>query len=71
MATRAAVRVIAPPSAGDGQPQHLLQRGLTWMKQAVCGLGGHDYLVHTTSNRLFLQCTSCGHETPGWRVDPD
>ena len=71
MATRAAVRVIAPPQAADGQPQHLLQRALMRMKQTVCGLAGHDYLVHTTGKRLFLQCTSCGHETPGWRVDPD
>ena len=39
------------------------------MHQALCALGGHDYLQRVADNRIFLQCVSCGHETPGWRID--
>ena len=39
------------------------------MHQALCALGGHDYLRRVADNRIFLQCVTCGHETPGWRVD--
>lgn len=39
------------------------------MHQALCALGGHDYLRRVADNRIFLQCVTCGHETPGWRID--
>lgn len=41
---------------------------LTWMQQGICGLHGHDPLLHWNRNRLYLRCASCGHETPGWDV---
>ena len=34
----------------------------------VCALHGHDAILQVEENRLFLRCTSCGHESPGWRV---
>ena len=36
------------------------------VRQFICGLHGHDALLHFGQGRLSLQCTSCGHETPGW-----
>src|SRR5688572_10796830 len=39
------------------------------MHEALCALGGHDYLQRVADNRIFLQCVTCGHETPGWRID--
>lgn len=38
------------------------------VQQFVCGLHGHDALLHFEQNRISLQCTSCGYETPGWDV---
>ena len=35
-------------------------------RQFVCGLHGHDELLHFETGRLSMRCTSCGHETPGW-----
>lgn len=48
-----------------------LENGLSarltrWMRQVCCALRGHDHLVHFEKERMFLQCASCGHETPGW-----
>jgi hypothetical protein len=39
---------------------------VTWMRQFVCGLQGHDSLMQFERARLSLKCTTCGHETPGW-----
>jgi hypothetical protein len=36
------------------------------VRQFLCGLHGHDSLLHFEHERLSLQCTSCGYETPGW-----
>jgi hypothetical protein len=39
---------------------------VTKVRQFICGLHGHDALLHFEQGRMSLQCTSCGHETPGW-----
>jgi hypothetical protein len=36
------------------------------VRQFICGLHGHDALLHFEKGRMSLQCTSCGYETPGW-----
>lgn len=38
------------------------------VRQFICGLHGHDALLHFEQGRMSLQCTSCGYETPGWDV---
>jgi hypothetical protein len=38
------------------------------VRQFICGLHGHDALLHFESNRLSLECTSCGYDSPGWDV---
>ena len=46
-----------------------LRAAIATLRQAMCGLGGHEYYVHSADNRMFLECVTCGHETPGWRID--
>ena len=38
------------------------------VQQGICGLHGHDSLLHFEDGRMSLLCTSCGHESPGWDV---
>jgi hypothetical protein len=38
------------------------------VRQVICGLHGHDSLLHFEQGRLSLLCSSCGYETPGWDV---
>ncbi len=40
------------------------------VQQAMCSLHGHDSLLQFEHNRMFLRCTSCGFETPGWEISP-
>ena len=47
---------------------------LTWesissrVSQLLCGLGGHELLLHAEPGRLSLRCMSCPYETPGWTI---
>ena len=43
-------------------------RLLSWVRQTYCGLYGHDTLLQFQKDRIFLQCVSCGHESPGWEL---
>jgi hypothetical protein len=36
--------------------------------QLVCGLHGHDSVLHFEGARVMMRCTSCGHDTPGWEI---
>jgi hypothetical protein len=45
-----------------------LTGGLRWVGQALCGIRGHDVVRHYERNRVALECTSCGHVSPGWTV---
>ena len=65
--TLAARPFLPGQSAGHaGALGRLLKR----IQDIVCGLRGHDSISSTERDRLFLVCTSCGHETPGWEVTP-
>jgi len=49
-----------------------LFRRVKWMvRRAICGLFGHDTLLHFEQHRLSLRCASCGHETTGWTIAED
>jgi hypothetical protein len=50
------------------QPVGLMSRATAQMRQLICGLRGHDALLHFEQGRMSLQCTSCGYETPGWEI---
>lgn len=46
----------------------LVTRLATKFGQMICGLHGHDAVLHFEGKRVMMRCTSCGHDTPGWEV---
>ena len=46
----------------------VVTRTLARLGQLVCGLRGHDSVLHFEGNRVNMRCTSCGHDTPGWEI---
>jgi len=54
--------------ADQERVMHRHRGALAWMHEARCLVCGHEYLLHAADNRVFLECTVCGHETPGWRI---
>ena len=39
------------------------------LRRFICAIRGHDDYLQFEKNRVYLQCISCGHESPGWTVD--
>jgi hypothetical protein len=54
-----------------GEPLGFVGQAMLKVRQSLCGLHGHDSLLHFGQDRMFLRCTSCGHETPGWEIGGD
>lgn len=38
------------------------------LRRLICALRGHEDYLQFDKNRVYLQCISCGHESPGWTV---
>jgi hypothetical protein len=45
-----------------------LNRLVSRFGQLMCGLRGHDSVLHFEGKRVMMRCTSCGHDSPGWEV---
>jgi hypothetical protein len=45
-----------------------IARAMGRLSQLLCGLGGHEAVLHVEGKRVMMRCTSCGHETPGWEI---
>jgi hypothetical protein len=54
----------AAPSVAEGVVARVASR----LSQTLCGLSGHDAVLHFEGQRVMMRCTSCGHDTPGWEV---
>ena len=50
-------------------PSGVFGRMLEQLRRMICGLHGHDALLHFEEERMSLRCVSCGHETPGWALN--
>jgi hypothetical protein len=62
----------SPPAVADAsadETRGILSRLWMRVQHTVCGLHGHDNLLHFDQNRMFLRCVSCGYETPGWELE--
>jgi hypothetical protein len=46
-----------------------LRKALRAIYQFICGLQGHDTLLHYGPDRVFLVCSSCGHQSEGLTLD--
>ena len=46
----------------------LAGRALARVLEVMCGLRGHETLLHFGEKRLSLNCVSCGYQTPGWEI---
>lgn len=46
----------------------IVERDSLWTRidRFLCGLRGHDSVLHFEGKRVNMRCTSCGHDTPGW-----
>jgi hypothetical protein len=59
--------VTAP--VGEGAFRSLLGTTMVRVQQIVCGCRGHDCVLRFNQSRVFLECMSCGHQSPGWQLE--
>jgi hypothetical protein len=59
---------VEPEAADHAENEAGVGNVLTWMREAYCGLHGHDNLLQFAHERMYLKCVSCGHESPGWEL---
>ena len=48
---------------------YLTGRCMESLRRLICAIRGHEDYLQFERNRVYLQCISCGHESPGWTVD--
>lgn len=42
---------------------------MTLFERWLCALRGHYPILQIQGQRMFLLCSSCGHETQGWTIE--
>lgn len=55
-----------------GRPVGVLSYRAVFMsplQRLICAIRGHEDYLHFDKNRVYLQCISCGYESPGWTIE--
>lgn len=71
MVTNYPQRLTAAPTAAEVDTQGteaFTARVMSRIGQWLCGMRGHDSVLHFEGNRVMMRCTSCGHDSPGWEI---
>ena len=68
MVTNYPQQLTAAAQLATDKTTSVVARTLGRLGQMVCGLRGHDSVLHFEGNRVNMRCTSCGHDTPGWEI---
>ena len=68
MVTNYPQRLTAATEITEQTGAGLITRAIGRLGQVLCGLRGHDSVLHFEGNRVMMRCTSCGHDTPGWEI---
>jgi hypothetical protein len=55
--------------ARDQGTPNAIFRAVWRLGQLLCGVRGHDSVLHFEGKRVMMRCTSCGHDTPGWEIN--
>jgi hypothetical protein len=68
MVTNYPQQLTAAATGRERNAEGLVVRAATKVGQLLCGIRGHDTVMHFEDKRVMMRCTSCGHDTPGWEV---
>ena len=68
MVTNYPQRLTATTSIDAQATASVVKRAMARFGQFMCGLRGHDAVLHFEGKRVMMRCTSCGHDSPGWEI---
>ena len=68
MVTNYAQQLTAGQVGREGTAAAIFNRAVWRFGQLLCGIRGHDSVLHFEAKRVMMRCTSCGYDTPGWDI---
>lgn len=68
MVTNYPQQLTADAEVTHREDDNVVARAVSRLGQLLCGLRGHDSVLHFEGNRVNMRCTSCGYDTPGWEI---
>ena len=68
MVTNYPQQLVAAAEVTFERTSGVVARAMGRLGQLMCGVRGHDAVLHFEGNRVMMRCTSCGHDTPGWEI---
>jgi hypothetical protein len=68
MVTNYPQRLTATTGIDTQTAGSIINRAVARFGQMLCGMRGHDSVLHFEGKRVMMRCTSCGHDSPGWEV---
>jgi len=68
MVTNYPQQLTATADLTRDKSESVVTRTFGRLAQLICGLRGHDAVLHFEAHRVNMRCTSCGHDTPGWEI---
>lgn len=68
MVTNHAEQLTANDVGRESTGEAIVARAITRLGRLLCGIRGHDAILHVEGKRLMMRCTSCGYDSPGWEV---
>lgn len=66
----ASFQIIIGSRQQPAEATHVIAQTLRRIRQGICGMHGHEFMLHFERSRLSLRCTMCGRQTPGWVIGP-
>src|SRR3954462_3103155 len=68
MVTNYPQRLTATSEVDSQGAETFTLRAMARLGQLLCGMRGHDSVLHFEGKRVMMRCTSCGHDSPGWEI---
>jgi hypothetical protein len=68
MVTNYPQQLVAAAELTVERTGNILAQSVTRFGQVLCGLRGHEAVLHYEGKRVMMRCTSCGHDSPGWEI---
>jgi hypothetical protein len=73
MASSCPQQVASVPELQDRRSSARVEEGISAfvldrIGQMLCGISGHEHMLQFEDDRMFLECLTCGHQSPGWQI---
>jgi hypothetical protein len=60
---------LTPEDVGrESTGEAIVSRAMSRLGRLLCGMRGHDAVLHFEGKRLMMRCTLCGYDSPGWEI---